>query len=169
MDAAGKGIRRKAAEHHRMHRPDAGASEHCVGRLGDHRHIDGDPVALLNAARLQNIGHAANMLVQLTVADGFRFARIVALPQNGNLIAARLQMTIDAIGADIYLAALEPTNLRLGTEARILNLGPARYPIARFCLLRPKAVRIVDRTGIHFLVRRRVAMRCRRQFGGDGE
>ena len=44
-DAAGKRVRREAAEHHGMNGADPRAGEHGVGRLGDHRQIDGDAVA----------------------------------------------------------------------------------------------------------------------------
>ena len=44
-------VRREAAEDHRVHRADPGAGEHRHQRLGHHRHVDDDPVALLHAAR----------------------------------------------------------------------------------------------------------------------
>ena len=44
-DAARERVRREAAEHHGMDRPDARASEHGVGGFRDHRQIDGDAVA----------------------------------------------------------------------------------------------------------------------------
>ena len=52
LDAAGERVGREAAEHDRMDRADARAGEHGVGRLRDHRQVDGDAVALLDAARL---------------------------------------------------------------------------------------------------------------------
>ena len=64
-DAAGERIRREAAEHHRMDGADARAGEHRVGGFRDHRHVDGDAVALLDAARLQHIGELADAGVQL--------------------------------------------------------------------------------------------------------
>ncbi|ENN84294.1 hypothetical protein RHSP_76207 [Rhizobium freirei PRF 81] len=51
-DAAAERFGRKAAEDDGMHRTDAGASEHRIGRLRDHRHIDGDAIALLDAVLL---------------------------------------------------------------------------------------------------------------------
>ena len=65
LDAAGQAVGREAAEHHRMHRADAGAGQHGIGRFRDHRQIDGDAVALLDAVRLQHIGEAADLRVQL--------------------------------------------------------------------------------------------------------
>jgi hypothetical protein len=51
---------REAAEHDRMDRADARAGEHRVRRFRDHRHVDGDAIALFDAARLQDVGEAAD-------------------------------------------------------------------------------------------------------------
>src|SRR6188508_529170 len=42
-------VRREAAEDHRVDRADARAGEDGVGGLEDHRQVDGDAVALLDA------------------------------------------------------------------------------------------------------------------------
>ena len=59
----------EAAEHHRVHRADAGAGQHGDGRLGDHREVDGDPVAPLDAERLERVGAAADLPRQLPVGE----------------------------------------------------------------------------------------------------
>ncbi len=46
VDAGRELVGGKAAEHHRMDGADAGAGEHGDQRLGHHRHVDDDPVAL---------------------------------------------------------------------------------------------------------------------------
>ena len=69
LDAAGERIRREAAEHHGMDGADARAGEHGVGRLRNHRHVDGDAVALLDVAVAQNVGEAADLVVQLLIGD----------------------------------------------------------------------------------------------------
>ena len=69
LDSASQRIRRKAAKHHRMNRADACAGQHRDGGLGDHRHIDGDPVALLRALGLHHIGKAADFLMQRGIGD----------------------------------------------------------------------------------------------------
>ncbi len=61
-DAAGQRVRREAAEDDRMDRADARAGEHRIGRFGDHRHVDGDAVALLDAVLLQHVGEPADMV-----------------------------------------------------------------------------------------------------------
>ena len=69
LDAASERVGREAAENDGMDGADPRAGEHRVGRLGDHRQIDRDPVALLDAMRLQHIGEAADALVQLAIGD----------------------------------------------------------------------------------------------------
>ncbi len=67
--APAKAFGRKAAKHHRMDRPDPRACQHGHGCLGDHRHIDRDPVAAPHALRLQHVGEPADLGVQLAIAD----------------------------------------------------------------------------------------------------
>ena len=59
------------------------------GRLGDHRQVDRDPVALLDAVRLQHVGEAADLRVQLAIGDARVLGRVVALPDDRDLVAAR--------------------------------------------------------------------------------
>ncbi|MNY19124.1 hypothetical protein D3C86_1525430 [compost metagenome] len=42
-------FRGEAAEHHRVHRADAGTGQHGVGRLGNHRQVDAHAVAFFHA------------------------------------------------------------------------------------------------------------------------
>ncbi len=48
-DAIDHRIGAEAAENDRMHRPDARAGQHRHRQLGHHSHVNGNPVALLNA------------------------------------------------------------------------------------------------------------------------
>ncbi|VTL98130.1 Uncharacterised protein [Pseudomonas aeruginosa] len=127
-DAVAQRVRRKAAEHHRVHRADAGAGEHGVGGLGNHRHVDADPVALLHPAALQHVGQAADVVVQLAVGDMRGFAGIVAFPDDGDLLAAALQMAVDAVVGDVQLAALEPAGLAL-SQIAMVDAVPGLEPV----------------------------------------
>ncbi len=49
VDADGELVGGEAAEHHRVHGADARAGQHRDHGLGDHRHVDDDPVALGDA------------------------------------------------------------------------------------------------------------------------
>ena len=107
-NATRQSVRGEAAEHNRMNRADAGASEHRVGRLGNHGQIDGDAVALLDAVALQNVGEMSDMVGKLGIGDVLRFRRIVALPDDRGLFGALGQMAVDAIVRDVGHSVLEP-------------------------------------------------------------
>jgi hypothetical protein len=60
VDPGGELLRGKAAEHHRMHRPDARAGEHRDNRFQHHRHVEDDAIPLADPEiaqdRCQNLG-----------------------------------------------------------------------------------------------------------------
>ena len=106
-----------------MDRADPRASQHGVGGLGDHRQIDGDPVAFLDALVFQHIGEAADIFMELAIGDVSRFrVRVVRLPDDGCLLAALLQMAVGAIGGDVERAVFEPFDRDVGIlEAGVLD------------------------------------------------
>jgi hypothetical protein len=73
--------------------------------LRDHLHVQADAVALLHAQALQPVGELADLLVQFLVADLRIFAGRVAFPDDRGLIAARGEVPIEAVVADVRLAA----------------------------------------------------------------
>ena len=146
----GEAVGREAAEHHRMHRADARAGQHGVGRLGDHRQVDGDAVALLDAVRLQHVGELAHPLVQLAIGDLLVLGRIVAFPDDGDLVAARLQMPVDAVGRDVERAVLVPLDRDVvGIVGGVLDLGVGLDPVDALADLAPEPVRVLDRALVH--------------------
>src|SRR5690606_31126484 len=88
-NAVTQGIGGEAAEDHRVDGADAGARQHRYGGLGDHGHVDGDPVALLYAPGLEYVAEAADLLVQLTIGDDAVFLGVVPLPDDRRLVAPR--------------------------------------------------------------------------------
>ena len=130
VDAAGERIRAEAAEDDRMHGADAGAGQHGIGRFRDHRQVDGDAVALLDAVLLQNIGEAADMLMEFVVGDLLVVIGIVAFPDDGHLVAALLQMPVDAIVGDVEDAVLVPLDRDIGIfVGRVLDLRGRLEPV----------------------------------------
>ena len=108
--AVGEAVGREAAEHDGVDGPDARAGQHRVGRLGDHRQVDGDAIALLDAQFLERVGHAADFAVQLAVRDLLRLRRIVAFPDDRGLVGAPGEVTVDAVGRDVQHAIVEPAD-----------------------------------------------------------
>ena len=150
---SGQRIRRKAAEHHRVHRADARAGEHRDCRFGNHRHIDGDAVALRHAETFQQVRGFANLLVQLAIADRFGFVRIVAFPEDRGFVAALFQMTVQAIRRQIQLAVVIPADVQVFRIVRnIFDLGIRLGPVQPLADARPEFLRIPHRLGVHFFV-----------------
>src|ERR1700687_934859 len=69
LRAARKPVGREAAEPHRMDRAHACAGQHGVGGFRDHRQVDRDAIALLDALALEHVGEAAHFGVQLPIGD----------------------------------------------------------------------------------------------------
>ncbi len=90
---------------------DPGGGQHGDDELGDHGHVDGDPVALLDVFGPEDVGKLAHFLVELGVRDLARVLGIVALPMEGNLIGPGLQVAVQGVVADVELGIFHPFDL----------------------------------------------------------
>ncbi len=61
--------RGETAEHHRMNRSEAGAREHRHDRLGNHRHVDDDRVALGDAERTECPREEGDVVPELPIGE----------------------------------------------------------------------------------------------------
>ena len=123
-----------------MRRADAGAGQHRDRQLRDHRHVDGDPVALLHAEPAQRVREAAHLLEQLLVGDRAGVARL-ALPVVGDAVAeAGGDMAIEAVDADVELAADEPLRIR---HVPRVELAPRLHPVEPVALFGPEGAKAV--------------------------
>jgi hypothetical protein len=153
LDAAGDRLGREAAEHDGMWGADPGAGQHRHRGLRDHGHVDRDHVALADTKRPQAIGELADLLVELPVADALRFRGIVALPDDGRLVAALREMAVEAVGAGIERAVLEPADMEVAAvEGDVLDLGVGPDPVDALAVLSPEFLRVGDGRCVHFLV-----------------
>ena len=169
LDAAGQAVGREAAEHHRMDRADARAGQHGVGRFGDHRHVDGDAVAALDAERLQHIRHAADLLVRLAVGDVLALGGIVAFPDDRRLVAALGEMAVEAVGRDVERAVIVPADADVAGVVDVLHLAEGLDPVDALADLAPEAFGVGDGAAIHLLVFPGVDQRALRGVGRDGK
>jgi len=129
------------------------AREDGVGRLGDHRQIDGDAVAFADVAVAQHVGEAADLVVQLLVGDLPGVLGIVAFPDDRRLVAALGEMAVDAVVGGVGGAVLEPFDGDVTrVEGGVLDLGEGLVPVDALRLLRPEAVGIGDRALVHAVV-----------------
>ena len=57
------------------------AGQHGVGRFGDHRHVDTHAITFVHTTAFQDVGQAADVLVQLTVSNRGRILTDHRLPR----------------------------------------------------------------------------------------
>src|SRR5215813_6762664 len=146
----------------------AGAGQHRVGSLGDHWQIDRDPVPLLGTARLEHIGEPADLGMKLAVGDLAVMRGIIALPNNGNLIAALGKMTVDAIVRHIGEAVFEPFDRHvMRIKGCVLDLGERLKPVDALGFRGPETSRITDRTLVHADVFGVIDVGAFAPFGGN--
>src|SRR3954453_22686617 len=136
-----------------MNGADPRAGQHRIGRLRDHRQVDGDAVALLDVPGAQDVGHLADFVVQLAIGDVLGLRGIVTLPDDRGLVAALVEMAVDAVPGGVQDAVLEPFDRDVaGGEGDVLDLVARFHPVDALGLLAPEAVGVRDRAGIHFAV-----------------
>ena len=154
-DAVGERVRGKAAEHNRMNRANASAGQHGNGQFGHHRQVDRDAVALFDAARLEYVGKFTDLFVQFLVGQRSVFPRLVALPDDGDLIAFCIEVPVEAIIRDVSLAADKPLN-RNRPRVHVVVVRPHSIPLLEpvklFGLCGPKRLWIGDGAHVLFLV-----------------
>src|SRR5580704_2046857 len=78
---------------------------------------------------------------------------MLAFPDDGGLVAAGVQVAVDAVVGDVGGAVLEPfdRDVVLG-ERGVLDLGEMLHPVDALGLLGPEAVGIGQRAVVHFFV-----------------
>src|SRR5205807_2268461 len=79
---------------------------------------------------------------------------------------ALAKMAVDAIVRDVGLPVLEPLDRDVaGAEIRVLDLARRLEPVQALGLLRPEAIRVLDRAGVHVAVFGGVDMRAASPLG----
>jgi hypothetical protein len=112
VDPVRRSSRAEPAEDHRVGGADARAGQHGHGQLGDHRHVDGDPVPLAHTQALERVGGLLHVAVQVGVGDGAGVAGL-ALPVKGHLVApAGGHVAVHRVVAHVELPADEPPGER---------------------------------------------------------
>ena len=124
LDADGKLVGRKPAEHHGVDGADARAGQHGDQRFRDHRHVDDDAVALPNAHLLQDAAECRDFVQHLGVGVNLLLAGYGAIVDDGRLhTAPALHMPVEAVVAGVRHPAREPAAVNaLGSVEDALRL-----------------------------------------------
>ena len=120
-----------------MHDTEPRARQHRHDGLGDHRHVDGDPVTGDQTEVGQRVGGLAHLGQQVGVGDVAAVADRLALPVDRHPVAvAGLDVTVHAVVRHIEFAADEPLGER--RLRPVQHLGERRLPGQPVGLLRPE-------------------------------
>ncbi len=96
--------------------------------------------------------------MKLAVGDVLVLAGIIALPDDGGLVAVRLQVAVEAVVAGVELAVLEPADVDVVGEVPVQDVVPLLEPVdVFFRLFRPEPFGVFHRALVHGFV----------LFGGD--
>ena len=85
IDSIAKCFCAEAAKHDIVSYTDTGASQHGDRQFRNHPHVDRRAIAFLDSERLQNIGEAADLVMQHLIADGPNIARL-AFPEDREFV-----------------------------------------------------------------------------------
>ena len=136
-----------------MNGADARTCQNRDRDLGDHRQIDGDPVALLDAERFHRVGKLAHLFIEFAIGDVLMVSGLVSLPDDRGLVAAGREMTVETIGRRVEGAVEIPFDMHIVRSiGNILDLAIGLDPVDPFALFAPEALRIVDRLLVHFQI-----------------
>ncbi len=135
-------MRGEAAEHHRVHGPQAHAGQHGDDRLGNHRQVDDDPIPSVDALRPQHGRVPLHLGVQLAVGEGARLVDLRGDPHDRVLLPARVQVAVHAVVAGVGLPTHEPAGE--GRTAVVQHLRPGLVPVHLLGLLGPECLALVD-------------------------
>ncbi len=103
--------------------------------------------------------------MQFAIADASGFGRVVTLPDDGGLVAATIEVAVDAVGRDIQFAVVEPTDAEvLDVEGDILDPGRGADPVDALGDLGPEDLGLLDRA----LIAAQILLGADRGGGAEG-
>jgi hypothetical protein len=144
-------VRGKAAEDDGVDRPDSGAGEHGDGRFRHHRHVDDDPIALVDALLRKGPREAADEVEQLGVGDrALRLGNRAVVDDGGLLAAAGGDVAVDGVVASVEHATIEP--LVEGRLVRTEHTPPGLDPVDEPSHLPPESLRLHERAPVELLI-----------------
>ena len=110
-----------------MRGPDSGTCEHRDGRLGNHRQVDGDAVALLHSQILERVREARHLGVQLGVGEGTGVTRLPLPDQRGLGAAWPVEVAIEAVVGGVQPSTHKPPRMgRLPLENGVPPFKPVQ-------------------------------------------
>ncbi len=116
----------------------------------------------------QHIGETADIFVKFTVGDLFIYVRVVAFPDDGDLVTTAFQVAVDTVVGDVGHAIFIPLDRYVAVEISVLDFGKGLEPVNASAVLGPEAIRVgyafIVPVEIGLVVNERVLL-CPRQNG----
>src|SRR5260221_604151 len=141
IDAGGEARRGESAEHHRMDGADAHRGEHGEHRLGHHRHVDEDAIALAHAQRANDRRAAIHLVGELRIGEHALLVDLRRDPHQRGLRGSRRKVAVDRVVAQVRHPADEPARER---RLRVVeNLVERPVPVDALRLARPEGLGFV--------------------------
>jgi len=141
-----------------MNGADARAGQHHDGQLDDHGQKDGDAVALFDAQTFENIGEFVHFAIHVEIGVNFPVVGIVAFKNDRGFVFLGSQMAVEAVIADVELAAFKPFGMdvfRVKRPVRHLIFVKGFEPGQSFgCHFGPESIGIGNRFFIKLVILR---------------
>ncbi len=139
----------ESAEDDAVHGSDAGAGQHGDRRLGNHGHVNDDPVALFHLVSLEHVGKAADFAMKLLIGQHALLTGFPLPDERCFRLQRAVQVTIEAVFADVELSAGEPLRIR---ALPVEHLGERLAPEQLLRFATEELFGVLQRLSVHRLV-----------------
>ncbi len=140
VDTRAQAVGRESAEDDGVHGADARDGEHRGDGLGDHRQIQRDAIAALDAELGEDVRQALHLVGQLGIGDVALIAGLALPAQSDAIAVARFDVPIEAVVCDVQLSVGEPFRER-GVRP-VEHLGEGSVPVQFTRLIGPEALAV---------------------------
>jgi hypothetical protein len=90
---------------------DTDNGQQCDECLGDHGHVDGDGVSLLDSLLLQDVGELGDLSQKLTVGDGASLGGLIGLVDDGGAVGVLESVSVDGVVTGVQASLKEPADI----------------------------------------------------------
>ena len=158
VEAGRELLGREASEDHRVHGAEAGAGEHRRDRLGHHRHVDDDPVALADPGLGQQAGEAGHLVEHGRVAVALLLTDHGGVVDDGILVAPTGEdVPVERVVAGVHHRAGEPA---VEGGVRVVERdGRSDVPVDRGGRLEPESLAVGLAAQERLVIRARAGLR----------
>lgn len=116
-DTVAESVGREAGEDDGVDGADTDTCQDSNNGFGDHGHVDGDGITLLDAGLLEDPSNLGDIAKKLTVGHVATIVDLVSLINDGNAVGILVSMAINGVVASVQLALDEPLDITVSEAA----------------------------------------------------